>query len=179
MTTATRAPVRKPTTSSARLAAASKSAAQPAPASPKADRNTVAAWLVGGLVAVLLLSWVGVETASSFFVDARPRPVWVDIKPVQAQMLDGRMVGVKVTLQLQDKASGSDIESYKPAIAAVIQQIGAAQTRAAIFGKDGMERFRGQIGDAVNDYLEDHELGRAVKQVSFSELIVMPVGEIH
>jgi flagellar basal body-associated protein FliL len=154
-------------------------AAAPAP-KPTTDRNTVAAWIFGGLLAMLLLSWAGVKTVSSFLDDnARPRPVWVEIKPVQAQMLDGRMVGVKVTLQLGDGTDGADIESYKPAIAAVIQQIGAGQTKESLYGKDGMAKFSQQLRESVNDYLEDHEMGRAVNRVNFNELIVMPVGEIH
>lgn len=183
MEPAPRSPLRKtappPVTPIAAARKRPRSAAAPAP-KPTTDRNTVAAWIFGGLLAMLLLSWAGVKTVSSFLDDnARPRPVWVEIKPVQAQMLDGRMVGVKVTLQLGDGTDGADIESYKPAIAAVIQQIGAGQTKESLYGKDGMAKFSQQLRESVNDYLEDHEMGRAVNRVNFNELIVMPVGEIH
>lgn len=185
MEPAPRSPLRKtppPVTPIAAARRRSGRAAVPAapPPKPATDRNTVAAWILGGLLAVLLLSWAGVKTASRFMADdARPRPVWVEIKPVQAQMLDGRMVGVKVTLRLGDSADSGDIEAYKPAIAAAIQQIGSGQTKEVLFGKDGMLKFSQQIGEAVNDLLEEREVGRVVRRVDFNELIVMPVGEIH
>lgn len=147
------------------------------PASSSSDRG-VALWILGGLLLVGLLAWAGSSVVGRFLDEGRPAPVWVDIKPVQAQMADGRMVSVKVNLRLGADDSASELDAYKPVIGTLIQASARRYTREALASPAGMQRLAAEIRDSVNDYLDQHGLGSAVHAASFGEFIILPVGEI-
>ncbi|MFT3856266.1 MAG: flagellar basal body-associated FliL family protein [Aquabacterium sp.] len=146
---------------------------QDAPARTFAGDKTMVAGI--GLAAILLGVLVWMYT---HFVQApaptRPRPIWLGVPKVIAQMADGRMVNVKVNLSLDAASSAGELEDHLPAFKALIQEVGTKTERDALQTSQGIQRFGLAVQDAINGYLDDQEAQGRVKSIAFEDLTLLP-----
>lgn len=127
---------------------------------------TVGALLVG-LGAWFVTQWSAMD---------KPRhgAVWLTVPKVISQLADGRMVSVKINLQLRNRDNPEALEGHQPALKAMIEQVGTTITRDDLKGADGIQRYGRAIQRAINGYLDDQQVDERVKMVAFDELILMP-----
>lgn len=104
----------------------------------------------------------------------RPKPAWLAVPKMMAQMGDGRMVDMKINLQLNKESDASELEPHMPAFAALIQATGVATSHDDLQQEGGAARFGRAIRTSLNDYLEEQNLPERVKNVAFEELMLMP-----
>lgn len=104
----------------------------------------------------------------------RPVPIWLGISKVMAQMTDGRMLSVKVNLQLKNKDDQSILEPHATALKAVVEQVAADMNEDEITGPDAMVNLGDAIESGVNDYLREQHLKTRIKHVMFDEMVLMP-----
>jgi flagellar basal body-associated protein FliL len=129
-----------------------------------------------GVMAVVLGTsvWVYMQLSHSKPVQERPRPVWLGVDKVMAQMSDGRMVNIKVNLRLKDQKAIDELSPHKPAFKALIQEAGTQVTHDELQDTQGMKHFSSVIRASINDYLEDESVHVKIKDVVFDELMLMP-----
>lgn len=127
--------------------------------------------------AVLLLGigvWFYTQHNSAPVVQERPRPVWLGVSKVIAQMSDGRMVNVRVNLDLDGEDAVKELEPHTPAFKALIQEVGTSTSHDDLRQRDGINRFGAAIRVSMNDYLEEQQTNGRVKTVAFQELTLLP-----
>lgn len=145
-----------------------------ASSSPKGLRNE---WLLAGgfvLATLLVASAVWLYTALSGATSSgRPQPVWLGVPKVVSQMSDGRVMEVKVNLQLKDDDAAGALEDHVIAFGAVIQGVGISMTKTDVRGAEGMQRYGQAIRESINDYLEQSNIDERVRHVAFEELTLV------
>lgn len=104
----------------------------------------------------------------------RPKPVWLGISKVMAQMGDGRMVNLKVNLRLAHEEDVEALDAHVPAFKSLIQETGSQLSRETLQSKSGVQQLSKAIRTALNGYLEDHDMDARVKDVAFDELMLLP-----
>lgn len=103
------------------------------------------------------------------------QPVWMSLKPVRAQMADGSMLSVKVSLQLNKTRNPDELTAYAGAFGSLVEAVGQHTSRQALRSNDGIERFAIQIQRQLNDYLDEHDSPPSrVTSVMFDELMPLP-----
>ncbi len=145
--------------------------------------SAVTVWVAASVIAVASLLGVYAATSQSDShsnqvsgIDSnRPKPVWMALKPVRAQMADGDMLAIKVSLQLSKTKSADELTDYAGVFGALVEQAGQHTSRKALKEPDGIERFGIQIQQELNDYLDDRESTPSrITSVMFDELIPLP-----
>lgn len=104
----------------------------------------------------------------------RPKPAWLALPKVMAQMSDGRMVNIKVNLRLANADAVSELQPHAPAFKALVQDTGTRMSTQALQGMQGMKNFGQAIRASLNDYLRDQEVPTRIKDVAFDEMMLMP-----
>lgn len=150
------------------------------------DLFTSDAAVAGLIVASVLsvMSVVGLYAASGqkYFqsddknlFDGQPRPVWMALKPVRAQMADGNMLAVKVSLQLSKTKNSDELNEYAGVFGSLVEQAGQQTSRKDLRARDGIERFGFAIQHQLNDYLDERDATPSrVTEVLFDELLLLP-----
>jgi flagellar basal body-associated protein FliL len=141
--------------------------------------SVVSDWLLELLIGVSALMlgtavWLFVQAGGNKAQQERPRPVWLGVTKVMAQMSDGRMVTVKVNLSLGKPEAIGELQPHMPAFQALIEEAGTRITREDIQGGEGMKRFGVAIQETLNEYLDGQHVANRVKHVLFDELTLMP-----
>ena len=141
--------------------------------------SVVGDWLLQAIMglAVVLLGmgvWLYLSNNGAPAAQDKPRPVWLGVSEVLAQMSDGRMVNVKVNLKLGNEQAIAELAPHKPAFQALIQEAGTQVSREDIQGPEGMRHFGATLRDTLNGYLEEQDVPTRIKQVVFDELTLMP-----
>ncbi|WP_374592955.1 hypothetical protein [Aquabacterium sp.] len=114
------------------------------------------------------------DTGADAF-SGRPPPVWMPLKPVRAQMSDGNMLAVKVSLQLSKTKSSDELSDYAGVFGSLVERAGQHTSRRDLRAEDGIERFGIQIQRDLNDYLDEHDATPSrVTSVLFDELVQLP-----
>ena len=129
-----------------------------------------------GLIALVLglAAWVFLQMGDSKSAHDKPRPAWLGVSKVMAQMADGRMVNIKVNLRLKDEKAVEELGPHVPAFAALIQEVGANVSREDLQDSQGLKNFSALIRTSLNDYLADQSVHAKVKDVAFAELMLLP-----
>lgn len=130
-----------------------------------------------GIIVIVLGAGVWAFTHYSSKSDAhqdRPKPAWLGVPKVMAQMGDGRMVDMKINLQLNSDNEASALEPHMPAFTALIQAAGVSTSHDDLQQEGGAARFGRSIRSSLNSYLEEQDLPERVKNVAFEELMLMP-----
>lgn len=133
--------------------------------------------LVIGVVVVVLGGSVWAYTHFSGQPDAqqtRPKPTWLAMPKIMAQMADGRMVNVKVNLQLGKDKDADELGPHIPAFTALIEETGTHISEDDLHGLDGLKRFSHDMKVSLNGYLKAQGVETRVKDVAFDELMLMP-----
>ena len=104
----------------------------------------------------------------------RPKPAWLGVPKVMAQMGDGRMVDMKINLQLNSTKDASELEPHMPAFTALIQAAGVSTSHEDLQREGGPASFGRTIRSSLNNYLEEQDLPERIKNVAFEELMLMP-----
>lgn len=104
----------------------------------------------------------------------RPKPAWLAVPKIMSQMGDGRMVDMKINLQLSSDKDASELEPHMPAFTALIQAAGVATSHDDLQQDGGAARFGRTIRSSLNNYLEEQDMPERVKNVAFEELMLMP-----
>lgn len=104
----------------------------------------------------------------------RPKPAWLAVPKIMAQMGDGRMVDMKINLQLNSDNEASELEPHMPAFTALIQAAGVSTSHDDLQQEGGAARFGRTIRASLNNYLQEQDMTARVKNVAFDELMLMP-----
>lgn len=104
----------------------------------------------------------------------KPKPTWLAMSKVMAQMSDGRMVNIKVNLRLANDGAADELEPHVPAFKALIQETGTRLSREDLQGMQGMKNFGQAIRASLNGYLQDQQVPARIKDVAFEEMMLMP-----
>lgn len=142
--------------------------------------TAVGVWIAASLVAVAsVLGTYASMTRSQQAEDGarieRPRPVWMPLKPVRAQMSDGNMLAIKVSLQLSKTKNADELTDYSGVFGSLVEQAGQHTSRRQLREEDGIERFSIQIQRDLNDYLDEHDTSPTrITSVLFDELVQLP-----
>lgn len=140
----------------------------------------VGAWIAASLIAASSVVGIYATSPQQLFKatgasDNRPRPIWMSLKPVHAQMADGEMLSVKVSLQLSKTRSADELTAYSGVFGSLVEQAGQRTSRHELKSTDGIERFDIQIQRQLNDYLDDRDATPSrVTSVMFDELTPLP-----
>lgn len=134
-------------------------------------------WLLGICIALATLLvgmgvWMYTALGDASF-SSRPKPVWLGVPKVISQMSDGRVMEVKVNLQLKDKDAAGNLRDHLNAFSAMIQEVGSSMTKTDIRGADGVKEYGRAIRESLNDYLEERQISTRVKHVAFEELTLV------
>lgn len=145
--------------------------------------TAVGVWIAASLIAVasVLGAYASMQQAQEAqpnearaSVD-RPHPVWMALKPVRAQMADGNMLAIKVSLQLSKTKSADELNDYAGVFGSLVERAGQHTSRRELRAEDGIERFGIQIQRDLNDYLDEHDATPSrVTSVLFDELVQLP-----
>lgn len=129
-----------------------------------------------GLLALVLgvSAWLFLQLSDSKPKHDKPRPAWLGVSKVMAQMSDGRMVNVKINLRLKDEKAVEELDPHTPAFAALIQEVGTQVTHDELQDTKGIQHFGSLIRESLNDYLEQQSVHTKVKDVAFAELMLLP-----
>lgn len=139
----------------------------------------VAAWIAASMVAVASLAGVYASSKGVFkdegLPNDRPKPVFMSLKPVHAQMADGDMLSVKVSLQISKAKSPDELTDYAGVFGSLVEKAGQQTSRQDLKAQDGIERFGIDIQRDLNDYLDDQGgTPSRVTSVMFDELVPLP-----
>lgn len=139
----------------------------------------VSDWLLELAIGVIVILLGGSVWAYSHFSNKspsqeRPKPAWLAVPKVMAQMSDGRMVDVKLNLQLSKEDDAATLQPHMPAFTALIQATGVSTTHDDLQQQGGVARFGQSIRDSLNDYLEEQDMSARIKTVAFEEMMLMP-----
>lgn len=145
---------------------------------PTAAKGLRQEWLLAITAALLtavvaLCVWLYTVLSSGDTFSRRPQPVWLGVPKVVSQMSDGRVMEVKVNLQLKDENTASDLSGHVHAFATMIQEVGTSMTKTDIRGVEGMTNYGLAIRESLNDYLEERDIEGRVKHVAFDELTLV------
>lgn len=143
------------------------------------DPSGVSDWLLEVIIGIAALMvglgvWLYATGSSAPKTQDKPRPFWLGVSEVMAQLSDGRMVNVKVNLKLGSEKAVGELAPHKPAFQALIQEAGTQVSRDDIQGPEGMRRFGATLQETLNAYLEEQDVPIRIKQVMFEELTLMP-----
>ena len=127
-----------------------------------------------GVLMVFMGVWLYTHFSQPHVSPDKPRPIWLGVAKVMAQMSDGRMVNVKVNLHLDKADAVDELDPHQPAFKALIQEVGTRTTREDLQGREGVRHFGASIRDSLNHYLEEQRVEGRVKDVAFEELNLMP-----
>lgn len=129
-----------------------------------------------GLAVVVLVSgaWAYTYFVSPNIDPSRPVPVWLAVPKVMAQTADGRMVNVKVNLQLAKADDVSLLEPHVPAFKTLIQDVSTDISRDELKQPDGILQFGQAVKATFNSYLKSQDVSARVKNVAFDELMPLP-----
>ncbi len=143
--------------------------------------SAVTAWVAASVIAVASMLGMYAATSQSPATETkgidsqRPKPVWMALKPVRAQMADGDMLLIKVSLQLSKTKSADELTDYAGVFNLLVEQSGQHTSRKELKAPDGIERFGIQIQRDLNDYLDDHDTTPSrITSVMFDELVPLP-----
>jgi flagellar basal body-associated protein FliL len=144
-------------------------------ASPSLVSDSLLQVLIG-VVALLLGAgvWLYAQVSQGEAPQVRPRPIWLGIAKVTAQMSDGRMLNVKVNLSLPSDNAVGELRPHMPAFQALIEEAGTRISREDVQGSEGMRRFGASIRGTLNDYLDGQDTAGRIKDVVFDELMLLP-----
>ncbi|HET6788892.1 MAG TPA: flagellar basal body-associated FliL family protein [Aquabacterium sp.] len=139
----------------------------------------VSDWLLELAIGVVVIVLGGSVWAYTHFSGKnphqnKPKPAWLAVPKVMAQMSDGRMVDIKINLQLSSENEASELKPHMPAFTALIQAAGVSTTHDDLQQEGGASRFGKAIRTSLNGYLEEQDLPERIKNVAFEELMLMP-----
>lgn len=130
---------------------------------------------IGLVMLVLALGvWAYTHLNSTDRTLDRPKPAWLAMPKMMAQMGDGRMLNLKVNLQLANDQAVDALKPHVPAFEALIQETGLRITKDDIQEAGRLKQFSQDIRTSLNGYLEDQAMSARVKGVAFEELMLMP-----
>lgn len=130
---------------------------------------------IGVVVIVLGGSvWAYSHLSNKSPLQDRPKPAWLAVPKVMAQMSDGRMVDIKLNLQLSKQGDAAALEPHMPAFTALIQATGVSTTHDDLQQQGGVARFGQSIRDSLNNYLEEQDMSARIQTVAFEEMMLMP-----
>ncbi len=135
-------------------------------------------WLFGlvmGGVAIVLIGAIWAWSRMSHAPDTqRPRPAWMGINRVVSQLNDGRMLKLRVDLQLKDEAAVNALSSQQDIFKSMVEEVSAEMSHDELQGPEGMRTLAHHIQATFNDYLADQQIPHRVKDVLFEEWTLMP-----
>ena len=104
----------------------------------------------------------------------RPVPAWLGVSQVTAQTSDGRMLSVKVNLQVKNKDDLEVLAPYEPVFRSIVADTGSAMSSDEATGSERIIQFGKTVREEVNDYLDEQNVQPRVKRVAFEEFKLMP-----
>lgn len=130
--------------------------------------------LIGLVTAMLLLGAWGITRFTKAEDTSRPVPVWLGVSPVTTQTADGRMLQVKVNLQVKDKDDLEVLAPYEPVFKSIVFETGSALSSSEARGSERIIEFGDTVLESVNDYLDEQRVQPKIKRVAFEEFKLMP-----
>jgi flagellar basal body-associated protein FliL len=138
------------------------------------DKNWLLEITIGiGFLVIGLVVWAYSLFASKD-THTRPVPAWLSVAKVVAQMGDGRMLKIKVNLQLARKEDEATLSPHGPAFKALVESVGGEMRTEEITGPQGITKLGTAILEELNGYLDEQRVPSHIQQVAFDEVLVMP-----
>lgn len=130
---------------------------------------------IGAAVLALGLAvWLYTHFSQAPDTIQKARPVWLGLPKVMAQMADGRMVNLKLNLQLDHDDAIDELDEHVPAFQTLIQGLATQTPREEMQSREGMLRFSAGIGASLNDYLDAQQAQGRIQNVVFEEFTLLP-----
>lgn len=148
---------------------------------PQAKAKPSPAWrdwklgLVVGLLSCTLAGLVWLHAGPEAESDARrPKPVWLDVKHVNAQLETGQVLAFKVGLQVKKPDDLEVLTPHVPALQTLLQALGESMSKEDLMAEDGLAEFGRDIRRNVNNYLRKHRVEPRVVTVAFEDIFLNP-----
>ena len=142
------------------------------PTARQSDRN-LGVIVAAGALLVIGAVWGWSRYAATPSTE-RPRPAWIGVNRVIAQMTDGRMLKVKVDLNVEDDDAVSALRTHQDAFRSLVEEVSAEMNTEDVQGPDAMRALAHEIQSSVNAYLEQQQVPERVKDVMFEEWTLLP-----
>jgi len=131
--------------------------------------------LVVSAITVLLIAAIWLWTRyAALPSDDRPKPAWFGIDRVMAQMTDGRMIKLRINLQVQDQSEVVSLYPHQRALKALVEVTSSEMNRDDMSGPDGMTKLANTLQDTINGYLSEQRVDIQVRKVVFDEWTLLP-----
>ena len=127
-----------------------------------------------GIGALLLGLGVWAYSALQQPATSRPKPAWLAVPKVTSQMADGRMLAMRVNLQLKRAADESALSPHVPAFASLIESSGSDLQTEQISDSKQLKALQSRIQHDINGYLSEQGVPQRVRKVDFQELVLLP-----
>ncbi len=146
----------------------------PSPTAPKRANDRVLSLMVAG-VAILVIAgvWAWSRLAEAPSTE-RPKPAWLGISRVIAQLNDGRVLKVRVDLHLTDQDAVSALTPHQDAFKSIVEEISGDMSREELEGAEGMLILAKKIRRTANSYLASQRIPQRVRGVMFDEWTLLP-----
>jgi flagellar basal body-associated protein FliL len=141
---------------------------------PQNSERALALGVSLGALLMIAAIWAWARGNTAPALTERPVPAWLGVNRVIAQLTDGRMLKVRVDLQLQDQDALSSLTPHQEAFRAMVEEISSEMSHDELLGAEGMSKLAGHIRSASNSYLAEQQIPHRVKDVMFEEWTLMP-----
>lgn len=135
---------------------------------------SIAAWIVLATFLMVVTAWVGGSLLLGDRDGQGGQPLWLKLDTVELQMADGKMLSIDLGLSLDKLESDKVLETYKRAMAAVIEKQGQKKVRQDFAEPQGIVEFGQQLKRSLNRYLAEHGLETRIKSVEFQQFVLLP-----
>lgn len=134
------------------------------------------AWmaLIVGAGALLLGLAVWAYTALVVPETERPKPAWLSVAKVTSQMTDGRMLALRVNLQLRRADDEAPLSAHLAAFASLVESAGAELNQDDLSDPRKLVATQDHMRRAINEYLADRGVSQRIRKVDFQELVLLP-----
>jgi flagellar basal body-associated protein FliL len=144
------------------------------PPRPTQGNDRLLGLIVAGVAVLAIAAAWGWARLAAAPATERPRPAWLGVNRVIAQLNDGRLLKVRVDLRLTDQDAVSALTPHQDAFKALVEEVGGDMSRAELEGAEGMQTMAQEIRHTLNSYLASQRMPQRVRAVMFGEWTLLP-----
>jgi flagellar basal body-associated protein FliL len=149
-------------------------ATAPSTAGPKRANDRMLSLIVAGVAILAIAAVWGWSRLAEAPSTERPKPAWLGITRVIAQLNDGRLLKVRVDLHLSDQDAVNALTPHQDAFKSMVEEISGDMSREELEGTEGMVILAKKIRRTANSYLASQRIPQRVKGVMFDEWTLLP-----
>ncbi len=149
------------------------STSRPSPG-PARSNDRLLSLIVAGVAVLAIAAVWGWSRLTAAPSNERPKPAWLSISQVIAQLNDGRMLKVRVDLHLADQDAVSALTPHQEAFKTMVEELSGEMSREELEGPEGMVTLAKDIRTTLNRYLASQRIPQRVRGVMFNEWTLLP-----